>query len=978
MDFPRLIAVLPCYSLDDIPKQLDETSCQEFHAAWTALWHPLVLSRSNSLPEWKRADESSLDLEKSWILCPASAAEKIDTPLMERLDFQGCQLLHAAGTRPEVLALLADSLLPELRSVAEEVAVIASSEGEAVEGARDLWGQPKAGVRLDDFYALGWAFLLVQALTRKIHYSSNLDLVVMADQARSAAEAYLAGQGAEAERWLQACFDQLSQERDRYFNQSAYLLDLCLLAPTTLGASLTRQLEGSQPQNLLANAELLGMLQHKHPETWTQLLAKVGSQQLAIIGGTDRERVHAWSTLGQLQRALQRGRAAYRALALEPPQVFAQYGPGMTMEFPTHLTSSGYRGAILHAFSSGNYPVTSQAKISWEASDTTTLDTLSGSILDAGSYRSLMTAVNELAKQFDHHQVPTLVCTHWPARTSLAFEDLARASRRTTALGQWVTADHYFATTGYVYSHQNFSTADFQCELPNDYRHFSRFSRELMAPIVRGHRLEGLACVGHLLKQVMVSMKRSDGEQEELDGWLRQIEGWLQRCDDSQGSSTASPDRQADTGGLEQIEALREQLGQRLAGLLPRQKQSPAANGSRHWLVINPYCGPRRCWLPDLEGRHAKQDNDRIYESAVRGDRSDVIVDVPPMGVVRLGSSGNHSASSRRQGPNLASPQWLLANEFIECQIDPKKGYLRSLMIAKKRGGRLSGMPAIVVQDTNGKAPPTYSTIEEGRSQIVINTPLHARIESSGELLIDQRPAASFVIGYELWRGARHLKVDLRLESVNGSWGSPDRLWQGAPVWRTAWPSHAADLATWLQGTRTKLRSSRIFAPELLEIDDAEHKIYLAFQGLPLHRRVETAFLDTLLPANEDGIVEATWQVAVDWPRPYQSYLESVDEPWLVPDPGGELLAGTSLWFAQTNQPHVRIELVRSGDDFLRIVLHETHGKETRARLSFFRDAAAAARVACDGQSLEELMVENGSVVVDVKPYEISYVDVRW
>ncbi|MFN9915222.1 MAG: hypothetical protein ACK53L_21715, partial [Pirellulaceae bacterium] len=184
-------------------------------------------------------------------------------------------------------------------------------------------------------------------------------------------------------------------------------------------------------------------------------------------------------------------------------------------------------------------------------------------------------------------------------------------------------------------------------------------------------------------------MKRPGAEQEELDAWLRQIEDWLQRGDLMQDSSTASPDHLAEHGGLEQAEALRQQLGPRLARLLPRRNQTPTADVSGNWLVINPYCGPRRCWLQDLEGRHAKPDNDRIYESAVRDDRSDVIVDVPPMGVVRLGSSGNHSASSRRQGPNLASPQWLLANEFIECQIDPKKGYLRSLMIAKKRGGRL-------------------------------------------------------------------------------------------------------------------------------------------------------------------------------------------------------------------------------------------------------------------------------------------------
>ncbi len=232
------------------------------------------------------------------------------------------------------------------------------------------------------------------------------------------------------------------------------------------------------------------------------------------------------------------------------------------------------------------------------------------------------------------------------------------------------------------------------------------------------------------------------------------------------------------------------------------------------------------------------------------------------------------------------------------------------------------------------------------------------------------------------------MEVGLRMKMLESN-RKEGNLWHGAPVWRTAWPSQAADLATWLQGTKTTLRSVRVFAPELLEINDAEHRIYLAFQGLPIHRRVENTFLDTLLPSDDQGIIEQSWQIGVDWPRPYQNYLECHDEPIFVPDIEGTLQAGSSLWFAQTSQPNVRIEVIGSSSPEptepsdgtavatnVRLLLHETQGREIRTKISFFRDAVIAARVEISGKAMEELPIEKGLVLVDVKPNEISYIDV--
>ena len=81
------------------------------------------------------------------------------------------------------------------------------------------------------------------------------------------------------------------------------------------------------------------------------------------------------------------------------------------------------------------------------------------------------------------------------------------------------------------------------------------------------------------------------------------------------------------------------------------------------------------------------------------------------------------------------------------------------------------------------------------------------------------------------------------------------------------------------------------------------------------------------------------------------------------------------MWFAQTSVANVRIDPLASNDR-LRLMLHETMGKEGRVKLSFFSDATSAARVDFHGNLIEELQIDDGRVLVDLKPNEISYLDV--
>ncbi|MEO8272412.1 MAG: hypothetical protein ABI557_22070, partial [Aureliella sp.] len=319
----------------------------------------------------------------------------------------------------------------------------------------------------DDFAALGYAFLQIQLMTRQLRYTSNLDLLQFGQQLTTAAQAALADDRSEAERWLQACFDALGQERDHYFSLDVHLLDITLLAPTTLGKSLAAQLErsgqvGTPPTAYLASGELLRALSRAHPQRLSELQSAVQQRQACIVGGLDAERPHALMGREQIARDFARGRAAYQACGLEPPRIFARHTFGLTADSVSLLRRWGFEGCLLIAWAAGSYPHGAQPKISWEAPDGTFLSALACDALDASDPASYLALGWKLGDALEHQHVPSVLFAHWPNRSCEFAELLSRVCRRTPALGKWKLADDYFANTDQPYHQERLSASGFQ------------------------------------------------------------------------------------------------------------------------------------------------------------------------------------------------------------------------------------------------------------------------------------------------------------------------------------------------------------------------------------------------------------------------------------------------------------------------------------------------------------------------------------
>lgn len=999
----RSVFVIPTSSLDDLPNHLGADIAADFLTAWTATWDPRLLQAMAGVPETKRADGHSLDLENALIVCPNLSREKVDQPLRERLQLGNCELVESNGESRDAVA----------SKILNAVGIVADDSNRPL--------------LLEDFYALGYAILQVQILARKLRYSYNVDWIVFTEQILNAARASVTGDAEETERWLQVCFDSISQERDRYCSQQAYILNVVMLAESTLGKSLVRQLAKPHPMSLVASASLLANLRENNDEAWSILQNRLAEGSLAIAGGLDRERPHPFLNGASLYREFARGQRAYAQLGLPTPTTFTRFAPGSICNEPTLLNQFGYRGVLLAAWSGGSVPHKDQAKIRWQqTSDGPAVDGVLGHVLDASNPESIFGLAAEFAKQMDYHQVPTLILAHWPDSECAAFADLKRVTERTHALGKFHQCNSYFAKTGVPYSYDSFSASAFRLPIAADCQEQNQLHRTMVLHAQLSARLDRIVGMYWQWRNVIDSANAH--AVESLDQAWHAIVPLCDRIDQvfddlkHGGCEAALQQAASDCDAAQQLicDAIRIYLD-----------STPEAQHG--YLVVNPASHSQRIFIDNVPGRIDPQSSSRIHACDYLGGTSQAIIDLPPYGFVRYRTDASSAATSvsasamnqtnteagvraptlwqRVSGirTGIADKNGSLANEFMEVQIDPRRGHLKSIFIANKRGSRLSGMLSMVSApfsidkklDEN-----QFIDLADVQMRVVRNSSLMGCIEVTGVAKDAAGQRSTVTIRYSLWKGSRYVDIDVIASDCD--------VQRRYFVWRTAWQNESAILSVWQNGAKSKLNAPLQNAIELIELDDAEHRIYVAAHGMAVHKRLGSRFLGSVLPVDQNGNSVARLSLGLDWPRPLATALDQLDRPWVIePKPSsatagnGAAAADSGAWLAQCNLPgvsfrwsdpapvllpHEKVAIVsssdsdtdrddtgrpvRTGDASLWVT--ETTGSSGTARVSFFRDVSQAWRVDSQGREFDTLKIVDGQIQLPLRAYEQSRILFQW
>lgn len=438
----RASLILPCNRLEDFPTHLTGQSAAELLAAWTALWHPALLATTGHLAGWHPADQppDPSTLDEELVLVPSVSRH--------RLPDDWCE--HFAVTSPQEKPPLVDARSSRDQTMA--AALAAAGIGSATIS--------KSLVR--DFLALGYAHLQVELLTRAMHYAPVLDTEQFAAAVIEAAVAAVGGNDEKAHDELARAFDLLMDARNHVYSVDYYVVDVTLLAVTTLGEPLQAKLAAGSPTSLLASGALLEQMASEFPQTLRELQRAIEAGTACVVGGSLDGRPASGRSPEAILADLMAGREIARRHLGRPWEVFGQFGSAFSPFLPEVLSNCGFNAALHAAFDGRPFPKAQQRKTRWGARDGAQIDALSATPLDAAQPETWLKLAERVSDSIAHDHVATVLLASWPGHAAEYFDDMWRAAAFAPVLGKPVTLEEYFRITREIDDWSTFDPAGYE------------------------------------------------------------------------------------------------------------------------------------------------------------------------------------------------------------------------------------------------------------------------------------------------------------------------------------------------------------------------------------------------------------------------------------------------------------------------------------------------------------------------------------
>jgi hypothetical protein len=443
MSSDRLIVLLPCHSLHDFPTWLDEHEADALLTAWTAAWHPELIAATGSVPCWASVDLAAPDLGAGVGIVPA--------PWDERFTAQADLVTPTAGrwvrgpTDRQDLVAAATRLLGR-----DGVAVGPGAPREIVE----------------DFHALGLAVLLSELLAERMRSAAGVSDSGFGAAAVAAARAAVAGDAEAARAGLRECFGFLEATRAHYYPVDVWLLDVVLLAETTLGPGLDRELTAPVPFALVAAGDIVDRLAARNPAAVARIRERCHAGTLEPAGGRDDDRPFDQFTPEELVASFDRGRAAWREHAGAVPVTFARQSGGASPLLPQLLRDLGYAGVVWPLFDGTVLPHAGSGRIRWESAGGAAVDGVATTPLDARRAQTILGLAEKIGDCMDHEHTAVLLFAHHAGTASPWFDCLRRIGGQSTVLGTFVTPAEFFRRTSGVGMDVSFEPDAFPVSLP--------------------------------------------------------------------------------------------------------------------------------------------------------------------------------------------------------------------------------------------------------------------------------------------------------------------------------------------------------------------------------------------------------------------------------------------------------------------------------------------------------------------------------
>ena len=921
MPISDVTILLPCHSLEDFPLYHSGEDAASLLASWSALWHPALLNRTQKVPGWARCDDPPEDFAERLMILPTTSGCDLPSGYAAKVKQGSGVLLRKLKTREEIVTA-ALAVLPEEEQAAKPVLV-------------------------DEFYALGMAYLWTELLTRRMRYMSLLDEVRFQSAVTAAATASVRGDEATTRTELDNALDQLLQSRNHFYPVDCFLLDFTLVVPSVAGEVLRSQLRFGLPTTLLMSGETLDMIAEKEPETLQLIRDGIAAGRITVGGGCQREGEWPFDSVEAILANLRAGEATWRKHLDQAPKFFFRRRAGLTPLLPNLLHGLGYRAALHVTLDEGRFPTGQRSKTGWEGLGHHSIDAIARVPLDAQDPAPLLSLPEKFGETMDYDQVASLAFVHWPGQVSPAYDDLCLALHTIPVLGKFVTLQQYFDETS--------SPGEFQEFLPDQYRMpylLQDVIRQRENPVTRFQAIESAE-----LKQQTNATLRA------LVGTLSSVATSAQPLTEL-SKSLSMKIISRDTSLL----LVNPQNGRWRTGIeLPREVPTPAVGGAI--LAVDATSEPRRA-----------------------------IVEIPPLGFAWVAQKNPAQGDAPPNEPKKSGwglfkkapppPQPIavensLINEHLIVAMNRETGGIQAIRIPNKRGNRLSQQVGFrlgnAVTNDGWDDTPSYTRMVADELKITVASTVLGEFTSRGRLLDDnEQVIAKFTQVTRLWAGSSVVEIDLTLDPVTLPKADP---WNSYYALRWAWSDELLELYRDVHETRHRTDAKRLESPRFVEIASEVERTTLLVNGLPYHQRTGYRMLDTLLITRGETARRFRVGISVDLPNPAIAARQfAAPAPQIV---APATPASPSGWLLHVDARQVLVTGLEPLTENSRVVglrcrLLETAGLAGPVRISAVRPLISAQRRLWNDEPLGELTIADGKAEISLAAYDWTEVTVRW
>ncbi len=905
----QVITLIPCHTLEDFPALLSDADAESLLAAWTVAFHPVLIATTGRLPRYHRADSTPDPLAGQLVLVATACQGKLPTGFAAACQVaDGCRAI-SGGDRREFLDQL-NAAFPSW----------------SLEQTRDELHDGSRSIRVDDFYALGYTWLQVQLMTRRLRYTSNLDEIYFDGRVVEAAQSFLAGDAATTSTALHDAFDALAQERDHYFSNDPHLVDLTLLAPSTLGDSLSRTMQQAHqspdvPVNFLIDCDLANVIANSTSAGAAALRQGITDERVGVAGGglAANVAIHH-QTASSARQAIAKAKQSTDLSLGHRCDVFARAAGPTPGDLATAIAAQNYIGAIPIDFASGE-GWASESKLMWN-STSSPIDVLVAKPIDGSRSDSFLTLAVRLGQAIDSGEIATALVVHWPDDVSDAYRDLRRAASWGLALGRFWKIDDFFRTGQRPYHHHR--------------GHWTEGSASWLTMAVAGGATDPLTGAGTTYHSLL---------DEEASTAIVTLANLVNPIFTAQAAATAplglvaiDQNPPSLVASSPSIEAAAESFCARLAG---GDSFSPStASTPRGCVVVNPHAAPIRAALR-MDSPPAITES--IYGASQGVDgRYDVTVDVPAFGFVSIATAAALPKQSFFRRKTKIASGTSLENEFMQVDLSPKSNGIMGVYSGSGRGNRYS-MRLVHVADSAPVDARESQMI--GRSLSVTRSDEALGVIEGEGVLVDAaaQVIADFTLRYSLGRGSRWLWVEIDLDPAK-SLMLGENPWKSYFAVRSALATEAALIFAPLRDKLHRTDGKRLDSPAGLLIDELSRQTLLFNDGRPSHRQRGDRYLDSLLMVRGETSGPMRFAIGLDCPAPLVALRALAVPPAVIEC---DIAASTprSSWLVHSATSDVLVcDLKTESIQPLRIsfLVVATRGESRKAKLRFCRNVVTA------------------------------------